>query len=203
MPIYQITIIVQSDRSAPKNLSKSVMAALTAQSELPLFALPDLAPDQELVQIEQRRGDISLTCHVSCPSAAELDQRLRALCAALEEQLRSALSGSATAELNIAGFAEPHALSMPLELVLQGPTQLYAVYRSGAVYALGGREALDALEDPTNPLFQDGTLRKLAAAEAHQVLNSRDFTHVWSRHGSRNRSDPGPKSGENWLIRQT
>ena len=61
---------------------------------------------------------------------------------------------------------------------------------------------------PTAPqsLFGPEGLRKLAAAESRQVLNSRQYTPIWSRREGARRRDRGESAhrrdrGDGWFAR--
>ncbi|MEZ0371241.1 MAG: hypothetical protein ACAI44_19260 [Candidatus Sericytochromatia bacterium] len=195
MDIYQITIILQRAQVSFAELSQRLLSLMQAQTELPLFTMPDLPPGQAPIQIELRRKDVYLCCTVACESAAAAHRRLEDLTDRIQAEICNGLTGPF---MEVAGFVNSEALSMQLELVLQGPACSYAVYHTGAVLSLRGHETIAELEDPFSPLFRPGGLRKLEAAETRQVLNSRQFQPVWTRRGTKRIR---PLEGEDWFAR--
>lgn len=193
MNAYAITLIVQGSSEVFGSLSKKILSAIEAQTDLPLFTMPDLPSEQAAIQLEPRRTGLHLSCTVASDSAAEARQRLQAFSQSLEAELGQ---DPRHAFVSVADFVQPEPLTMQLDMVLQDAIRCYGVYHTGTVYALNGHEQLSELEDPFSLLFQAGGLDRLEAAEARQILNSRQIEPIWTRRGRRSRMP-----GEGWLQR--
>jgi len=193
MNAYAITLIVQGSSEVFGSLSKKIMHAIEAQTDLPLFTMPDLPSEQAAIQLEPRRTGLHLCCTIASDSAAEAHRQLQAFSRTLEDELSA---DPRHAFINVAAVVQPEPLHMQLDMVLQDALRCYGVYHTGTIYALNGHEQLSELEDPFSLLFQAGGLDRILPAEARQILNSRQIEPIWTRRGARSRHQ-----GDGWLPR--
>lgn len=186
MNYYSITLQFSGFKALADIPPERLQQLMQSQCFLPLALFPDQAREQEPLRIEYHPAEVMLSCTVRAPRRSEAHLRLSALADELRAVLRTELDQP---ELEVGAYVSLDSLVMTLDLILKGPHGYFAVYRAGAIYALGDEIPPQGLLDPLSYLFQAGGLHKLGRLESWQLLNDSTYQTVWF-HGASLISQP-------------